>query len=130
VAHNESVARYFHSQLAPAVSTIAHQRVKPSYVYVASYQAGADLEKHTDREQCEFSISFCLDFSPEPQHQTSWPLLLHTPQGTVSVYQRVGDALVYRGMDVPHSRNRLSEGKTSTSIFFHYVPENFQGSLD
>ncbi len=51
-AHNESVARSHH-QLAGAVTAIAGEPVKPSYVYVASYQSGAELEKHTDREQCE-----------------------------------------------------------------------------
>ena len=130
VAHNQSVARFFHHQLAPTISALVGEQVRPSYVYVASYQPGADLEKHTDREQCEFSISFCLDFSPEPHNQTGWPLILHTPEGTVSVYQAIGDGLLYRGMDVPHSRMSLGAGRTSTSIFFHYVGEKFQGSLD
>lgn len=130
VAHNESVARFFHQQLAPTVSALVCEQVRPSYVYVASYQQGADLEKHTDREQCEFSISLCLDFSPEPHNQTAWPLMLHPPEGTVSVYQSIGDGLLYRGMKVPHSRENLGPGRTSTSIFFHYVGAKFQGSLD
>ena len=129
-AHNESVARFFHHQLARTVSALVGEQVRPSYVYVASYQQGADLEKHTDREQCEFSISFCLDFSPEPHNQTGWPLILHPAEGTVSVYQCIGDGLLYRGMDVPHSRSNLGAGRTSTSIFFHYVGENFRGSLE
>jgi hypothetical protein len=130
VAHNEAVARFFHHQLTGTVSAIVGREVKPSYVYVASYQEGADLEKHTDREQCEFSISYCLDFSPEPCDETSWPLLLHTDRGTVRVFQRIGDGLIYRGTQVPHSRERLGQGHTSTSIFFHYVSSDFSGSLD
>lgn len=130
VAHNEGVARFFHYQLAPKVSALVGEPVRPSYVYVASYQEGADLEKHTDREQCEFSISLCLDFSPAPRNQTCWPLILHTAEGTVLIYQRIGDGLLYRGVEVPHSRERLGAGKTSTSIFFHYVGEKFEGSLD
>jgi hypothetical protein len=31
---------------------------------------------------------------------------------------------------LPHSRRVLGEGQTSTSIFFHYVPADFTGSLD
>ena len=130
VAHNESIARFFHHQLTVAVSAIAGEPVKPSYVYLASYQAGADLERHTDREQCEFSITFCLDYSPEPENHTPWPICLHPPSGTVEVFQAIGDGLLYRGCQVPHSRARLPQGHTSTSIFFHYVRETFAGTLD
>jgi hypothetical protein len=129
-AHNESVARFFHFQLTAAVSAIVGQPVKPSYVYFASYQGGAFLEKHTDRSQCEFSITLCLDYSPEPRRQTPWPIQLHTPNGITTVYQSIGDALVYRGCQLPHSRDVLPMGHTSTSIFFHYVPESFSGPLD
>ena len=130
VAYNEPVARFFHQQIAPVLSTVAGQALKPSYVYVASYLSGAELKKHTDRAQCEFSITLCLDFSPEPACETSWPIRLDTPQGTVAVYQGLGDGLVYRGTSVPHYRTPLPAGQTSTSIFFHYVAENFEGSLD
>jgi hypothetical protein len=130
VAHNEPVARFFHHQLTKVVSSVAGEPVKPSYAYLASYQSGAELAKHTDREQCEFSISLCLDFSPEPERGTPWPLCLDTPQGKVDIHQALGDGLFYRGSRVPHYREALGDGLTSTSIFFHYVPANFAGSMD
>jgi hypothetical protein len=130
VAHNESVARFFHHQIANAVSAIVGEAIKPSYVYLGSYLSGAELKKHTDRQQCEFSVTLCLDFSPEPDLATSWPLRLDTQKGSVKVYQALGDALVYRGTKMPHYRHVLAEGHTSTSIFFHYVPANFSGSLE
>jgi len=130
VAHNEAVARFFHHQIANAVSAIVGEGVKPSYVYFGSYLSGAELKKHTDRQQCEFSVTVCLDFSPEPELATSWPIRLDTPQGTVKVYQALGDGLVYRGTKVPHCRHVLAEGYTSTSIFFHYVPADFSGPLE
>jgi hypothetical protein len=130
VAHNESVARFFHHQIANAVSAIAGEPIKPSYVYLASYLSGAELKKHTDREQCEFSVTLCLDFSPEPELVTSWPIRLDTGKGSVTVYQALGDGLVYRGTKVPHYRHVLAEGRTSTSIFFHYVPADFSGPLN
>ncbi len=130
IAHNEPVARFFHRQLTAAVTAFAGEPVKPSYVYLASYQPGAILAKHTDREQCEFSVTLCLDYSPEPRGATPWPLHLHKESGIVTVFQAMGDALLYRGCQLPHSRDPLPEGHTSTSIFFHYVREDFAGSLD
>ncbi len=130
VAHNEKVARFFHHQILKAISAVAGEVIKPSYVYLASYLGGAELKKHTDRQQCEFSVTLCLDFSPEPELETSWPIRLDTPEGTVTVYQALGDGLAYRGTSVPHYRDILGAGHTSTSIFFHYVPSDFPGPLD
>jgi len=129
IAYNDQVARFFHHQIAATLSAVAGEIVKPSYVYMASYLSGAELKKHTDREQCEFSITLCLDFSPEPALETLWPIKLDTPTGSVTVYQALGDGLAYRGTRLPHYRDPLPEGYTSTSIFFHYVAADFKGSL-
>ena len=130
VAYNDPVARFFHRQIAAALSAVAGEPVKTSYVYLASYLSGAELKKHVDREQCEFSITLCLDFSPEPALATSWPICLDTPTGEATVYQALGDGLAYRGTRLPHYRSRLGDGYTSTSVFFHYVAADFTGSLD
>jgi len=130
IAYNDPVARFFHRQLTPAFSALAGKPLKASYVYLASYQPGAVLEKHTDRAQCDYSITLCLDYSPEPRNATPWPLQLHKKSGTVKVFQTIGDALLYRGCQLPHSRDPLPDGHSSTSIFFHYVHEDFTGSLD
>jgi hypothetical protein len=130
IAHNEPVAKFFHHQLTSTLSRIAGRALKPSYVYLANYLSGAELKKHTDREQCDYSITFCLDYSPEPTLATPWPICLQTPAGTVKVYQMLGDGLAYRGTQLPHFRAPLPGGQTSTSIFFHYVTAEFAGSLD
>jgi len=130
VAHNEPVARFFHHDIAATLSAVTGESLRPSYVYMASYLSGAQLKKHTDREQCEFSVTLCLDFSPEPALETPWPIRLDTPTETVTVYQALGDGLAYRGTRLPHYRDALGDGQSSTSIFFHYVAADFSGSLD
>jgi hypothetical protein len=130
IAHNEPVAKFFHHQLTSTLSRIAGRALKPSYVYLASYLSGAELKTHTDREQCDYSITFCLDYSPEPALGTPWPICLQTPAGTVKVYQMLGDGLAYRGTQLPHFRAPLAGGQTSTSIFFHYVTADYAGPLD
>jgi hypothetical protein len=125
------VARFFHHAIADVLGEVVGEPIKPSYVYFASYKAGAELKKHTDRAQCEFSVTLCLDFSPEPKHESPWPIRLETKTNrSIAVYQALGDGLAYRGTQVPHYRDKLGEGQTSTSIFFHYVPADFAGSLE
>ena len=125
-AHNEPLARRLHTELAGLVGTLAGEAVKPSYVYFASYLAGAVLEPHRDRAQCELSISLQIDYAPEPEGDTPWPLLVEGRAITLGL----GDALVYRGRELTHAREALPEGHASASMFFHYVPEGFAGSLD
>jgi hypothetical protein len=129
VAHNEPVARFFHHQLTPVVAQLVSEPVKPSYAYFASYQSGAKLKRHTDREECEFSLSFCLDYAPEPEDATPWPLYLEVGRSRMTIHQALGEALLYRGRELPHYRDRLPDGHTSTSIFFHYVRADFAGEL-
>jgi hypothetical protein len=130
VAHNESASRFFHHQIASAVSSIAGIAVKPSYVYLASYLSGAELKKHTDREQCEFSVTLCVDFSLEPHLATSWPICVETSEGNTAVHQALGDALVYRGDESATLSRRPGYWIYSTSIFFHYVPADSSGPVD
>lgn len=129
VAHNEAVASYFHGQLTNQVNDITRTMVKPSYSYLAAYESGSVLERHTDREQCEYSITMCIDATPEPEVQVPWPIQLDIPEGTLHVWQHLGDALLYRGRYLPHHRDALSEGYTSTSLLFHYVDSSFSGDL-
>jgi len=69
VAHNECVARYFHHQIANAVSAIVGEPVKPSYVYLASYLSGAELKKHTDRQHANSVSRYAWIFLPNRRGQ-------------------------------------------------------------
>jgi hypothetical protein len=128
-AHNEPVARYFHHQLTNVVSDMARTLVQPSYTYFACYQGGAQLDSHTDREQCEYSITLCFDASPEPEALAPWPIELNTSEGLLRIWQHLGDSLLYRGRQLPHSRDVLPEHCTSSSLLLHYVDRDFAGSL-
>jgi hypothetical protein len=130
VTHNEQVSRAVHDQLAPVMTAIAGVPVKPSYTYTIRYEAGAELPRHVDRAQCEYSISICIDFEPEPDGPTPWPLWLETRDGHVSIYQALGDGLFYRGRQLPHYRSRLPQKCRSTSMLLHYVNVEFTGPLN
>jgi len=128
--HNEVVARYIQYQLTNVISDIARTLVQPSYTYSVAYQSGARLEPHTDREQCEYSITLCFDSSPEPEAQSPWPIQLDTSDGSLRVWQYIGDALIYRGRQLPHSRDTLPDGCASSSLLLHYVDIDFDGPLN
>lgn len=129
VAHNETAARFVHHQLLGTMRAITGLNIKPSYVYLACYLQGASLPRHVDRQQCEYSISLCLDYGPEPKGPTGWPLWLDTAKGAVAAHQSLGDALFYRGCLLPHFRTQFTSGEFSTSLFLHYVDEHFTGPL-
>jgi hypothetical protein len=129
VAHNEAAACFIHFQLTNAISDIARTMVKASYSYLAAYESGATLDRHTDREQCEFTVSLCVDATPEPEGQVPWPIQLDIPEGALRVWQHVGDGLLFKGRQLPHYRDALSEGHTSTALLLHYVDHAFDRQL-
>ena len=150
--HNEPLAKFFHKNLTELMSIIAGEEVKPSYVYAASYKEGAALKPHIDRDVCKFSFSFQVDYLPEQQnHLSPWALYLSTKEVSIddpasfewenfppdaenehakAVYLASGDCLVYKGCELTHYRYALPEGHQSTSLFFHYVPADFEGDLN
>lgn len=130
VAHNEPVAGFVHRQLLPAVGELVRARIKRSYCSVEAYQSGSVLQRHTDPEQCQYSMTLCVDASPEPTEQCPWPINLDTGVGTVRIWQYLGEGLVYRGGRLPHHRDRLPDGHTSTSLLLHYVDQGFRGRLN
>ncbi len=129
VAYNESVARFVQQQLTGAVTQVAGRAVKPSYAYVAAYQGGAALERHTDRPQCEYTLSVCLDFTPETSGACAWSINLDMAHHTVRVLQRPGEGLLFRGRSIAHHRDRLPANASATSVLLHYVNAEFNGPL-
>jgi hypothetical protein len=128
--HSEPVGLFFHAQLVDLVGRIAGEAVKPSYVFFASYPPGSALPRHTDRKECEFSISFLVDYTPEPDGPCGWPLFLANPDIPESVAAadlRIGDAVFYRGRQLAHYRDRLPEEHRSSSLFFHYLRSDYVG---
>lgn len=147
--HNEPFASFLHKKLTKLMSIVVGEEAKPSYVYAASYKEGSVLKPHTDREQCEFSISFQVDYQPESPDQLSpWGIYveplehngdlskggLSFDQNKMSpdakaIYLASGDGLIYKGRELIHYRHALPEGHKSTSLFFHYVAAGFDGVL-
>jgi hypothetical protein len=121
VAYDEPVTRFVHRQLTQTITDVVGRAVTPSYNYLAFYQGGAVLDPHTDREECEYTLSLCIDATPDPHTYGAWPLHVMSHEGPLSFTQDVGDGLLFRGRELQHWRDRLPEGYTASAILFHFV---------
>ena len=99
----------------PDVSSILEETVLPTYTYSRVYYNGSRLERHTDRDACEISLTLHLD-GDKP-----WPIWIQTPSGEEkSVILQSGDAMMYLGRIAEHWRESYS-GDYYTQVFLHYV---------
>lgn len=129
--HNDPVAVMLQWRMLPLIRRIARANVKPSYAYTIRYLRGAELPKHTDREQCKYTVALLLDLEGSDADVSPWPLTLYPGEGQqkVDIHQAVGEALMYFGQTIAHARVALDSCRSSTSILLHYVDEAFTGTL-
>lgn len=123
--HNEPITRMCHKGFGNLVGRIVGESVKPSYSFLAWYGNGTSLPVHTDREQCAWNISLVYDDGGNP-----WPIYIRTANLDHCVALSAGDAVLFRGAEMPHWRNRLVESTHHIICFFHFVSRDFNGSLD
>lgn len=98
--------------LLPHFESACGKRLYPTYSYARLYKPGEELKKHTDRPACEISATITLGFKGNP-----WPIYM---AGT-KVDMQVGDAVLYRGIEVEHWREKYTEGQWQAQVFLHYV---------
>ncbi len=128
--HDEPLAVWLHRRLAPLVGRAIAHPVKPSYSYLVSYRAGAVLDRHNDRLQCEYTLSLSIDATPDATREQAWPLCLEPgPNRVARVLLAPGDGLLFRGRELVHFRDELGPGRTATSLLLHFVHEDFDGPL-
>lgn len=130
--HNQPAVASIHEGLATIVSSICGEPVIASYCFLASYEAGAILERHIDRPQCAYNLSLVFDMQDlatgvEP---APWPIYLEVDGKAQEVLLGVGDGLVYSGTELSHWRDALPANQRAMICFFHFVPPDFTGSLD
>lgn len=117
VAYGAPVFETLLADLAPDLSSRLGIDLVPTYSFVRCYREGMELAPHTDRPSCEISVTIHLGSDDDEV----WPLLLEDGLGsTVEVVLRPGDAVAYRGCDVPHWRARCPS-TAYRQVFLHYV---------
>jgi hypothetical protein len=140
-----------HSGLTQFASEVFGVALKPSYVFMSNYIDGGRCPLHVDRPQCFRTIDYLVAADdPEP-----WPIRIAEPwtdqqfegyEGPLSigliepdtepdldvtwheVLLNPNDAACYSGTHSWHYRPTPSKGRADL-IFFHFVPEDFDGPL-
>ena len=141
--HNHPLLRVLHGNMVEEASEIFGEKVKPSYVFLSMYFKGQGaVPLHIDRPQCYRTIDVCLN------QEKVWPIYVnHTDKWSEDKEEQEkiknnageyllqpGDAVCYSGTDHPHFRRPMKELEEQKDnfcdlAFFHFVPENFEGSL-
>jgi hypothetical protein len=131
VAHSHPVADFWHRQLNERVSHLVGRATKPSYSFVSLYLEGGELKWHVDRPPCEYTITLLVDYAPlDDAGRSPWALKVRARDGsTRELYQRVGDALIFKGRELKHCRDVLPEGHRSASLLFHFVDADYDGVM-
>jgi hypothetical protein len=99
----------------PHFEKVSGRKLYPTYSYARLYKPGEELKKHTDRPACEISATLTLGFEGNP-----WSIYMAGNK----IDMQVGDAVLYRGMDVEHWREKYIEGEWQAQVFLHYVDAN------
>ena len=130
-AHNEPISRFLHYECLPLIERIVGKYMKPTYTYLSLYVKGANLPPHTDRPDCEYTVSFVVD---KPVG-SNWNIYVHKPQQEVSYKGRydekppledcepvdcdTGGLMLFQGTDHIHFREKL-EADYYNVLLLHY----------
>ncbi len=149
-AHNVPFFQNIHHQLTDYASDLFGEKVKPSYVFLSMYNKGGQCPLHIDRPQCRYTIDYLI----RQEQKTPWPIAIGPsmtdaerdtiehphPEGNqikeviktvdwTEVHLNPNDAVCYSGTNAWHYRPTKSKGKADL-VFFHFVPEKFNGPLN
>lgn len=108
--------------LTPHFEKASGLKLYPTYAYARLYKPGEELKIHRDRPACEISATITLGFEGD-----KWPIYMSHKQDksqSTKIEMDVGDATLYRGIDVYHWREKYTQGKWQAQIFLHYVNQN------
>jgi len=119
--NNDPLGRAFLRHCTPAVTALVGRPLRESYCFAMDYRPGAALPAHTDRAQCEYTLSLFLEGT------APWALELETrPAGGVTRFEQApGDGLLFRGREVRHGRPPLGMSDRALVLMLHWVDADF-----
>ena len=101
------------------IESIIGEKLYPTYYFDRFYFSDTCLKKHIDRPACEISISLNISNNTG----VDWPIFFEVGNERYSFTCGEGDGVLYKGMELPHWREKLvcSSQSYFHQAFFHYV---------
>lgn len=152
--HNLPFFVKMHHQLIDFASENFGEKVKPSYCFLSMYKKNGICPLHIDRPQCRYTIDYLIRIeNPKPwpihigKHMTDEEIFEISEQAIghpnseelknkiineenwSDIFLEENDAVLYSGTHSWHYRSERLVG-TADLVFFHFVPENFNGPLN
>jgi len=102
------------------LETLTGLSLYPTYSYSRVYVKGDELKPHKDRPACEISVS--VHVATQGKY---WPLWMQVfGKKPISYILEPGDAIVYKGCEVLHWREKAVDTELSAQFMLHYVNKN------
>ena len=96
----------------PLFERICGKKLSPTYSYGRIYKKGEVLKMHIDRPSCEISVTLTVKC-----YGSIWPIFMKNEKIEI----QEGDAVLYKGHNIEHGREKYLEGEQQLQIFLHYV---------
>jgi len=130
-SHGEPSATLLLQLIEPLAEHLIGAPIEPAFSYSWVYDHGTEMPAHRDRMESRYTVSFLLDYQPAPEGPIPWPLVIR-PRGRsspVELHQSVGDALLFCGEELEHSRPAMTIGERSITLLLHYVDRGFSDAM-
>lgn len=103
-----------------AVEELTGLELYPTYSYTRVYLKGDELTPHVDRESCEVSATVHIATKGKP-----WPIWMKVPgKEPIKIEMNPGDAVFYKGCEVTHWRDKMTESEITVQFMMHYVDKH------
>ena len=151
--HNLPFFVNIHNQLIELASYYFKEKVKPSYCFLSMYKQNGICPLHIDRDQCRYTIDYLISST----QKDPWPIHIGkqisnferkeyieknighpeseddinniiSKESFTTVNLNPNDAVLYSGTHQWHYRSDRLQGEANL-VFFHFVPEDFNGQL-
>lgn len=103
--------------MKPIIEKYTNKFLIQTYSYMRIYYYNSELKKHTDRNECEYTVTVCI------KQTKPWPIHISIKNEIKSFTLNVGDILIFKGCNNEHWRN-VYDGEEHVQLFLHYVDIN------
>ena len=125
--YNEPLSRFLQYELLSLIEKITEKKLRPTYTYLSSYVNQSVLPPHTDRDECQYTVSLLVN-----KDDIKWPLYVAKTKSVKKsinpnlskenyheIHTDINDFAIFCGRTRVHYREPY-EGTFYDAILLHY----------